>query len=189
MKISDIKPNPNNPRLIKDEKFKRLVESVKKFPEMLRLRPIVVNEANVIIGGNMRWKAAKEAGYKTVPVTKAVGLTEEQEREFIIKDNVGFGEWDWEMLANEWDSEVLEEWGVDVPNFSTTADVDYSILDDADIDAQLKEMSSGVKKAIQIEFEAEHYDEASELVKFWRGQKLYIGGFLMEKLKEEKNNL
>lgn len=123
MKITDIKPNPNNPRLIKDEKFKRLVESVKNFPEMLRLRPIVVNEANVIIGGNMRWKAAKEAGYKTVPVTKAIGLTEEQEREFIIKDNVGFGEWDWEMLANEWESEKLEEWGVDLP------DMDVKVLD------------------------------------------------------------
>lgn len=123
MKISDIKPNPNNPRLIKDEKFKRLVESVKTFPEMLRLRPIVVNEAMVIIGGNMRWKAAKEAGYKTVPVTKAVGLTEEQEREFIIKDNVGFGEWDWEMLANEWESDKLEEWGVDLP------DMDVKVLD------------------------------------------------------------
>lgn len=122
MKISDIKPNPNNPRLIKDEKFKRLVESVKNFPEMLRLRPIVVNEANVIIGGNMRWKAAKEAGYKMVPVTKAVGLTEEQEREFTIKDNVGFGEWDWEMLANEWESEKLEEWGVDLPGFDVNAD-------------------------------------------------------------------
>jgi len=137
MKISDIKPNPNNPRLIKDEKFKRLVESVKNFPEMLRLRPIVVNEENVIIGGNMRWKAAKEAGYKTVPVTKAVGLTPEQEREFIIKDNVGFGEWDWEMLANEWESEKLEEWGVDVPKYLTD-ETPQEIYDEKEISEPIK---------------------------------------------------
>ena len=114
MKISDIKANPNNPRIIKDDKFKKLVESVKSFPEMLELRPIVVNKDMIILGGNMRFKACKEAWIKEIPVIIADNLTEEQEREFLIKDNVSGGEWDFDILANEWDKEELEEWGLDV---------------------------------------------------------------------------
>lgn len=114
VKISKIKPNENNPRLIKDDKFKKLVKSIKTFPEMLFLRPIVVNDDMVVLGGNMRLKACKEAGLKDVPIIKAENLTEEQQREFIVKDNVGFGEWDWDIIANEWDSELLNEWGMDV---------------------------------------------------------------------------
>jgi DNA modification methylase len=117
IKISDIKPNPNNPRQIKDDKFKKLVQSIKDFPEMLSLRPIVVNDEMVVLGGNMRLKACKEAGLKEVPIIKASELTEDQQREFIIKDNVGFGEWDWDSLANEWDAVELEAWGLDVPDF------------------------------------------------------------------------
>jgi hypothetical protein len=189
VKISEVKANPNNPRTIRDEKFRKLVESIKTFPEMLKLRPIVVNDDMIVLGGNMRLKACKEAGLKMVPIIRAEDLTEDQQREFIIKDNVGFGDWDWEMLANDWDNESLMDWGLDIPNFSSPKDLDYSVLDDADMADQLSEMSSGVKKAIQIEFESEHYPEASELVKFWREHGLYIGGFLMEKLKEEKNRL
>jgi hypothetical protein len=122
MKLSEIRANPNNPRLIKDEKFHKLVESIRTFPEMLNLRPIVINDDNIVLGGNMRLKACKEAGLKTVPVIKASELTEEQQREFIIKDNVGFGEWDWEMLGNEWDAEKLEDWGVEVPGYDIDAD-------------------------------------------------------------------
>lgn len=114
LKISDIKANPNNPRLIKDDKFKKLVESVKSFPEMLELRPIVVNKDMIILWGNMRYKACKEAWLKEIPVIIADNLTEEQEREFLIKDNVSGGEWDWDILANEWNKEELEEWGLDV---------------------------------------------------------------------------
>ena len=112
--ISDIKANPNNPRIIKDDKFKKLVESVKNFPEMLEIRPIVVNKDMIILGGNMRYKACKEAWIKEIPVIIADNLTEEQEREFLIKDNVSGGEWDWDILANEWDKEDLEEWWLDV---------------------------------------------------------------------------
>jgi DNA modification methylase len=115
--ISQIKSNPNNPRIIKDDKFAKLVKSIKEFPEMLNLRPIVVNSDMIVLGGNMRLKACKEAGLKEVPVIKADDLTEEQQKQFIIKDNVGFGEWDWDVLANEWDSEELTEWGLDIPNF------------------------------------------------------------------------
>lgn len=116
VKIGDVKSNPNNPRLIKDDKFNKLVESIKTFPEMLELRPIVVNDDMVVLGGNMRLKACKEAGLKEVSIIKASDLTDEQQREFIIKDNVGFGEWDWGVIANEWDKEQIEEWGLDVPD-------------------------------------------------------------------------
>jgi ParB-like chromosome segregation protein Spo0J len=116
-KISEVKLNPNNPRLIKDDNFKKLVQSIKDFPEMLDIRPIVVNADMVILGGNMRFKACKEAGLKEVPIIIADNLTEEQQREFLIKDNVSGGEWDFEMLANEWDVEKLEDWGLDIPIF------------------------------------------------------------------------
>jgi ParB-like chromosome segregation protein Spo0J len=117
VKISEVKSNPNNPRLIKDDKFKKLVKSIQEFPEMLSLRPIVVNADMVVLGGNMRLKACKEAGLKEVDIIKADDLTEEQQKQFIIKDNVGFGEWDWEDLANNWDAEQLTDWGLDIPNF------------------------------------------------------------------------
>jgi site-specific DNA-methyltransferase (adenine-specific) len=117
VKISEIKSNPNNPRLIKDDKFHKLVKSIQEFPKMLEIRPIVVNADMIVLGGNMRLKACKEAGLKEIPVIFADDLTEEQQREFIIKDNVGFGEWDWEMIANGWDSDKLEEWGLDIPDF------------------------------------------------------------------------
>jgi DNA modification methylase len=116
-KISEVKLNPNNPRLIKDDKFIKLVQSIKDFPEMLDIRPIVVNQDMIILGGNMRFKACKEAGLKEIPVIVAGNLSEEQQREFLIKDNTSGGEWDFDMLANEWDVEKLEEWGLDIPNF------------------------------------------------------------------------
>jgi DNA modification methylase len=117
VKISEVKTNPKNPRLIKDDKFKKLVKSIQDFPQMLEIRPIVVDENNIVLGGNMRLKACKEAGLKEVYIVKADNLTEQQKDEFIVKDNVGFGEWDWDMLANEWDTDKLEEWGLDVPDF------------------------------------------------------------------------
>jgi ParB-like chromosome segregation protein Spo0J len=113
--IGEIKTNPDNPRILKDDKFKKLVRSIKSFPEMLKVRPIVVNDDMVVLGGNMRLKACKEAGLKEVHVLKASGFTQAQQREFIIKDNVGFGEWDWDMVANEWNTEQVSEWGLDIP--------------------------------------------------------------------------
>lgn len=188
MLINEIKPNPNNPRIIKDNKFKQLVKSIQDFPQMLELRPIVIDENNMVLGGNMRLKACIEAGLQDVPVKQAKDLTEEQKKEFIVKDNVGFGEWDWDLLANEFDTEEIGEWGLDIPNFNTQQ-LDYSILDESDVIDQMNDMANSVRKAIQIEFEPEHYEEAQELVKFWREQKLYIGAFLIEKLKEEKEKL
>ena len=117
IKISEVKANPNNPRLIKDDKFKKLVNSIKTFPEMLELRPIIVNDDMIVLGGNMRLKACKEAGLKDVHIIKASNLSEAQQAEFIIKDNVGFGEWDWDMIANEYDEQDLKDWGLDLPVF------------------------------------------------------------------------
>lgn len=115
-KISEVKLNPNNPRLIKDDKFKKLVQSIKDFPEMLSIRPIVVNMDMIILGGNMRFRACKEAGIKEIPVI-VTDLPEDKQREFLIKDNTSGGEWDWDMLANEWDTDELEAWGLDLPVF------------------------------------------------------------------------
>ena len=134
--INEVKSNPNNPRIIKDDKFKKLVASIKELPQMLELRPIVVNEDMIVLGGNMRLKACKEAGLKEIPIIKASELNEEQQRAFIIKDNVGFGEWDWDALANEWDAEQLEEWGLDVPNM------------DAD---ELDDLSEQIQPSFRIE--------------------------------------
>ena len=185
--INTVKANPNNPRVIKDDKFRKLVQSIKDFPEMLEIRPIVVNQDMIVLGGNMRLKACKEAGLKEVPIIQAGNLTEKQQREFIIKDNVSGGEWDWELLANEWDTELLDEWGLDV--WKPEEEVDYSILDDEDLQDELQGMADGVKKAIQIEFEPEHYEEAYELVKFWREQDAYVGKMVLDFLKSEKNKL
>jgi ParB-like chromosome segregation protein Spo0J len=131
VKLSEVKLNPKNPRLIKDDKFKKLVQSIKDFPEMLNIRPIVVNQDMIILGGNMRYKACKEAGLKEIPVI-ITDLTEEQQREFLIKDNTSGGEWDWEVLANEWDNEQLEEWGLDLVGFDANAEdfgEDFSLAD------------------------------------------------------------
>ena len=113
MNLSELQENPNNPRIIKDDKFQKLVTSIKEFPEMLEARPIVVNPENIVLGGNMRLKACKAAGLKEAPVYVA-SWEESKANEFIVKDNVGFGEWDWDILANEWDATQLEEWGLDV---------------------------------------------------------------------------
>lgn len=150
VKVSAIKSNPKNPRLIKDDKFFKLVKSVKEFPQMLELRPIVVNDEMVILGGNMRHKACIEAGLKEVTIVKASELTEEQQKEFIIKDNVGFGEWDFDMLANEWDAESLEEWGLTIPNFEN---IDYSNKnEEIDIDSLDTEM------IIKLKYTEEEYN-------------------------------
>ena len=114
--ISKVKPNDDNPRILKDDKFKKLVKSIREFPQMLKIRPIVVNDEMIVLGGNMRLRACQEAGLKKIPIIKANELTEKQQREFIIKDNVGFGEWDWDMLANEWEADDLNEWGLDTPD-------------------------------------------------------------------------
>jgi ParB-like chromosome segregation protein Spo0J len=146
MKLSEIKPNPNNPRLIKDDKFTKLVKSIQDFPEMMDKRPIVcvtdVDGKIFPLGGNMRFKALKEIGYKEIPDTwiqMADEWTEEQRKEFVIKDNVGFGEWDWDSLQEGWDVEQLEEWGLDVPDFEVN-----------EIESETKDLSNQLKETFEV---------------------------------------
>tara|TARA_Y100001938_G_C8087378_1_gene432875 strand:+ start:394 stop:984 length:591 start_codon:yes stop_codon:yes gene_type:complete len=140
--INQIHTNIDNPRVIKNDKFKKLVKSIKEFPKMLKLRPIVVDEDMTILGGNMRYKACIEAGLKEVPITIAKGLTEEQKREFIVKDNVGFGEWDYDLLANEWDSVQLAEWGLDV--WENEDDKEEEIIEEIEFSEFLDECNNYV---------------------------------------------
>jgi ParB-like chromosome segregation protein Spo0J len=131
LKIKQIKANPDNPRVIKDGKFQKLVQSIKDFPRMMEIRPIVVNADNMVLGGNMRLKACIEIGLTELPVLRVEDLTAEQQREFIIKDNSAFGEWDWELLANQWDALQLEEWGLDIPQWEKDENygTDFSLPD------------------------------------------------------------
>lgn len=143
IKLSTILPNPNNPRLIKDDKFKKLVKSISEFPKMMELRPMVIDENNIVLGGNMRLKAIKELGFKEIEdswVKQAKDLTTEEIKRFIIADNVGFGEHDWEILANEWDVEQLADWGLDIPDFAIKQEAqedDYEIPDEIQTDIVL----------------------------------------------------
>ncbi len=150
--INTVKANPNNPRIIKDDKFAKLVKSINEFPQMLKLRPIVVNDDMVVLGGNMRLKACKEAGLKEIPIIKASELTEQQQKEFIVKDNVGYGEWDWSDLANNWDSDQLEEWGLDIPGFSDVEDLgeNFSLPDGDKAPFQQMTFTLADEQAIQI---------------------------------------
>ena len=131
--VSQIQGNKSNPRYIKDKEFKELVESVRKFPKMMEARPIIVDENGIILGGNMRYKAALELGYKEVHIVRITDATEEQKREFIIKDNVSKGSWDWDMLANEWDKEQLEEWGLTLNMFTDDEDLEYKGDEDYEV--------------------------------------------------------
>jgi ParB-like chromosome segregation protein Spo0J len=164
---SKIKLNPNNPRLIKDDKFKKLVQSIKDFPEMLDIRPIVVNADMIILGGNMRYKACVEAGLKEIPVIVADNLTEEKQREFLIKDNVSGGEWDWEMLANEWDTEQLDDWGLTISTFNS---------DDINLDSFFEESNEQKeqKNKIVLEYTDEEFELVNEEFKKHSGSKEQI---------------
>jgi len=167
IKITEIIPNSNNPRIIKEGKFKKLVKSIKEFPEMLKIRPIVVNNDLVVLGGNMRLKACIEAGIKEVYITK-VDLSDKKQKEFIIKDNNSFGEWDWDILANEWENEELNEWGIDV--WQPEKDVDYSVLDDIDLDQEIESMYQQTKKAIVLEFPVEGFEPVKEIYEKLKSQ-------------------
>jgi len=129
MKLKEIKPNPNNPRVLRDDKFQKLKQSITEFPKMLSLRPMVIDENNVVLGGNMRLRALQELGFNDIDeawVKRSSDLTEEEKKRFIIADNVAFGEWDWDTLANDWEVVDLESWGLDIPQFDERGEIDYS---------------------------------------------------------------
>ncbi|QDP48835.1 MAG: putative modification methylase [Prokaryotic dsDNA virus sp.] len=142
--IKKIKPNKNNPRFINNSKFKRLVKSIEEFPQMLEKRPIIVDENFIVLGGNMRLKACKKAGLKEIWIEQVIGWSENQKKEFIIKDNSSFGEWDWDILANQWDIEQLEDWGLDIPEIPIVdveaEEDDYQIPDEIKTDIVLGDL-------------------------------------------------
>ena len=160
VKINKIFANPVNPRTIKENKFKKLVNSIKEFPEMLKLRPIVVNSEMGILGGNMRYKACEQLGLKDVWIIKAENLTEKQMQQFVIKDNVGFGEWDWDILANSWDTKELKDWGIDV--WQPEEAIDYSVLDEIDLDDEIQTMYDQTKKSI-LEYPAADFEPIKKI--------------------------
>jgi ParB-like chromosome segregation protein Spo0J len=147
--IQSIKPNDENPRFITDAKFKKLVKSIKEFPEMLEARPLVVDENMIVLGGNMRLKALKSAGVFEVPVKQVRGWSDEQKKEFIIKDNLGYGEWDWDMVANGWDEQKLKDWGMDLPQF--------------EVEKEIEDLSDDIKSMFRVEVELENENEQEKL--------------------------
>lgn len=160
MKLSKIKSNPNNPRIIKDFNFKKLCNSIKSLPKMMELRPIIVDENFIVQGGNMRLKALQELGYKEIPdtwVKQANDFTEEELREFIVKDNVGYGDWDWDMIANEWNTEKLKEWGLDIPSFNIP--VEEPEIDKDLLSTNMDSYINNTIKQIVLYFETEKYIE------------------------------
>ena len=185
-----LKGLPKNPRLIKDENFEKLKKSISECKIMTSIREVIVypfNENYIVVAGNQRFKAMEELKFKTIPCKVIpAGTPMKVVREIAIKDNDHSGENDWEIIEKEWNKEELKSWDIDV---FIEEEIDYSILDGEDVSEQLTSMTKGVKKAIQIEFESEHYNAAAELIKFFRDEKLYIGGFLIKKLKEEKAKL
>ena len=167
--ITDIKPNPKNPRVIKDEKFAKLVQSLKDFPEMLEKRPLVCFTDTdcklVVLGGNMRLKAAKEIGLKKLPVVLADDWTEEQKSQFLIKDNVGFGEWNWEELQADWDVEQLSDWGLDLPGFDLNSDnlgTDFNLPDGDKAPFQQMTFTLADEQAEQIKIAIDEIKETEE---------------------------
>lgn len=194
VKISDIKPNPKNPRVIRDHKFKQLIESIKSFPEMLDIREIVVDENNMILGGNMRYKACLEAGIKKVKVQIFSGLSEDDKDQFVIRDNANYGQWDWDKLANNFDEKDLATWGMNVwqPDEHTAWDDeeeecnDSDELDEAEAPAQSTNVKSE-KKVIQLEFEIGDYDEAYGLVTYLRSKGEDISELLIKAMRPYDN--
>jgi hypothetical protein len=155
--INTVKLAPNNPRVIKNDKFKKLVSSIKEFPEMLNLRPIVVDDDMVVLGGNMRLRACREAGLVEVPILRASDFTEEQKKEFVIKDNSSFGEWDWDVLANEWNIEELADWGLDIPASYFDDDKEPE-FDKDELDEALDKYINSKVKQITLYFDNQQYE-------------------------------
>jgi ParB-like chromosome segregation protein Spo0J len=169
MKLKEIKPNPNNPRVLRDDKFQKLKQSITEFPKMLSLRPMVIDENNVVLGGNMRLRALQELGFNDIDeawVKRSSDLTEEEKKRFIIADNVSFGEWDWDTLANDWEVVDLEAWGLDIPQFNQDVNLD----DFFEENNEQKEE----KFKITLEYTEDDYNEVNEALKKHSGSKEQI---------------
>jgi len=197
IKASEIVSNINNPRTIRQDKFKKLVQSIKDFPEMLSIREIIVDEALMILGGNMRYKACLEAGLKELNVKIVKGLTEDQKKEFIIKDNANYGQWDWDKLANSFDENKLSDWGMNVwqpdeHNTWSAEEEDQTDINSLDLSEDAPEGSDKSyeegKKVIQLEFHIDDYDEANSLVTFMKSKQYDIGEILIKAMTKALQN-
>ena len=185
VKISQVKNNPNNPRVIKNDDFRKLVKSIKEAPWMLQLRSIIVNDDNVVLGGNQRLRACKEAGLKEIYIIKASSLTEEQQREFTIKDNSSYGEWDWDMLANEFETDELSDWGLRLPKIYFDDDEDPVINQDnfaKNVDTYI----NAKVKQITLFFNSNDYEKAIDNLEIIRQKEnltdnTQVFNFLIEK--------
>jgi hypothetical protein len=164
IKIEEVKENPENPRLIDEKSFNQLKISIQNFPEMLNLRPLVIDENNYVIGGNMRLKALKELGWLEVPIIRFDNMDEEKKKEFIIKDNLSYGEWDWNLINLEWDMDMLQDWGLDVIKFN---DIDV----DEFFEPSNEDEEDNKKIKIFLEYTKEDYDKFQELIKNHQGSK------------------
>ena len=175
--MSELVFNEDNPRTISTEKFRSLQRSLESFPQMLKARPIVIDENNVILGGNMRAKAMQANGETEVRDERVKGWTDEQKQEFIIKDNIGFGEWDWDVLANEWDNVNLGAWGLDV--WQPDTEPDFSMLDETD-DATASSMADDVRKAVCIDFSMEQVERVQAKLKELRKDDADISAMIIK---------
>lgn len=188
LSINKIKPNAVNPRYIKDHKFKKLVKSIKSFPEMLEKRPIIVDENLIVLGGNMRLKASIEAGLKEVWIDIAEGWSEDQKKEFIIKDNVGFGEWDWDILANEWNKFEIQDWGLSLPIFqdNLSNNDEYKGMNP---DLELESFMNAEIKRLYLVYDSETYSKVID----WFNKKLKetnlndYSEYILKLIEDEKN--
>ena len=185
VKISKVKNNPNNPRVIKNDDFRKLVKSIKEAPWMLQLRSIIVNDDNVVLGGNQRLRACKEAGLKEIYIIRASSLTEEQQREFTIKDNSSYGEWDWDMLANEFETDELSDWGLRLPKIYFDDD-DDPVIDQDNFAKTMDTYINAKVKQITLFFNSDDYEKAIDNLEIIRQKEnltdnTQVFNFLIEK--------
>ena len=193
IKVKEIIPNPVNPRSIKGEKFTKLKNSILEFPDMLELRPLVIDENNIVIGGNMRLKALKELKIEEVPFIRVMNLDEEKKKEFVIKDNTPFGDWDWGVLVSDWESEDLADWGLDIPSVYLENEGEPE-FDKSPLYDQLESYANNKIKQITLYFDTKQYEDALAFLKsIQTAQGLESNTeafvFLMEKHREEASKL
>lgn len=187
MKLSDLKLNPNNPRTIRDDKFFKLVESVKNFPKMLELRPIVVNEDMLILGGNMRYKACQEAWITEVPVIIAENLTEEEQNEFLIKDNTSGWDWDFDLLLSNWEPSELDDWGVDWVSYFVDKDDTEELEEVWFWSVEIPNVWEKTFRGIQIPVKQEIYEECFKQFQLAISEWLDVGQIFYNAIKYENN--
>ena len=197
IKISKIKTNPNNPRIIKDDQFYKLVQSIEKFPKMMALRPIVVDDNWIIVGGNMRHKALLELKYKEIPndwVKQAKDFTEEELQEFVVKDNLNYGEWDWDMIANQFDTQMLDDWGMELPKFAIEDEVKTSdYVANRELDTMLDTYNNASIKQIVLYYDLEEYEHCLKGLdkigkSFGLEDNSSVVKYLIDKLLEDDNS-